>query len=402
MRNAARLILGFYPLPVHEARLLKAQLRFPAGEFSAVDPCVGDGVAFEALLGKLQCNRYGVELDTLRAEEAQSRGIAVIHGDALDARCPAESASLLYLNPPYDFEVGAYGNRRFEELFLEHTYRWLKRSGVLLFVVPCQQLKRCSRLLAEHFTAIRVYRLTSDACMQYNQVAVLAYRRSARQTQTDAQHRAVVEHLENLADNADDIPALNKRPDFRYEVPISKPLTLAYRGLALDELEDLLPKSIAYQQLARLLIRQPAILRGRPITQLHGGHVALLAASGALNGVFGEGQDRHIANWSPSRMLHHSVQAEDDGTVISRRWSSFSPKLLVLYEDGRTQILTHQKSNLQSSDDGLHELPVMVPSELTGSNPAIPELVGSIATENGSSEPISRRRTGRRKIRLQN
>lgn len=44
-----------------------------------------------------------------------------------------------------------------------------------------------------------------------------------------------------------------------------------------------------------------------PITQLHGGHVALLAASGALNGVFGSDAERHMANWTPANMFHHSV-----------------------------------------------------------------------------------------------
>src|ERR1700694_562390 len=150
MRNAARLILAFYPLPSDEAKRLRQYLRFPETEFSAVDPCVGDGVAFEALLEGKRCQRYGVELDALRAEEAQNRGISVIHGDALEVRCPAESASLLYLNPPYDFEVGSSGNRRFEELFLRHTYRWLKRGGVLIFVIPQRQLMRCSTLLAEY------------------------------------------------------------------------------------------------------------------------------------------------------------------------------------------------------------------------------------------------------------
>ena len=37
--------LGFFPLPIPEAKRLKNYLSF-AGECSALDPCVGDGVAF--------------------------------------------------------------------------------------------------------------------------------------------------------------------------------------------------------------------------------------------------------------------------------------------------------------------------------------------------------------------
>jgi hypothetical protein len=41
----------------------------------------------------------------------------------------SESFSLLYLNPPYDSEIGSAGNSRMERLFLEHTYRWLVMDG---------------------------------------------------------------------------------------------------------------------------------------------------------------------------------------------------------------------------------------------------------------------------------
>ncbi len=387
MRNAGRLVLGFYPLPTREAAQLRRYLRFPTSEFAAVDPCVGNGVAFQTLLEGTPCHRYGVELDSLRAEEAATRAIQVLQGDALEVHCPAESISLLYLNPPYDFEVGSFDNQRFEELFLRYTCRWLRRSGVLVFIIRRRQLIRCSGLLAEYFTSIRVYRLTSPECVQYHQVAILASRRNSRQTENDRQHRATVAHLIKLADDTTEVPTLGDGPDALYEIPASGPAELRYRGIPLDAVEDLLPISSAYRQASRLLLRQPTPLRGRPITQLHGGHVALLAASGALNGVFGQGPDRHMANWSPSKMFHHSKQVEEDGTVINRKWSSFSPRLLLLYEDGRTDVLSHRKSKPEADDDGQHELAITV-AETGNTKPPSPKP---------SSSP---RRTVRRRITL--
>ena len=41
--------LGFFPLPTAEAERLRNCLTFPS-QCSAVDPCVGDGVAFTHLL----------------------------------------------------------------------------------------------------------------------------------------------------------------------------------------------------------------------------------------------------------------------------------------------------------------------------------------------------------------
>ena len=75
------------------------------------------------------------------------------------------------------------------------------------------------------------------------------------------------------------------------------------RGLPLDEIEDLLPASSAYRQAARLLFPEPAVVKGRPLTPLHGGHVALCAVSGMLNGIFGTGERRHIAVWQPVKVV---------------------------------------------------------------------------------------------------
>ena len=48
MRAHGQAKLGFYPLPVAEAERLKNWLHF-SEQFSALDPCVGDGIAFAQL-----------------------------------------------------------------------------------------------------------------------------------------------------------------------------------------------------------------------------------------------------------------------------------------------------------------------------------------------------------------
>jgi hypothetical protein len=46
MRLAGRERLGFYPLPIAEAERICRLLVFPEKPCCALDPCVGDGVAF--------------------------------------------------------------------------------------------------------------------------------------------------------------------------------------------------------------------------------------------------------------------------------------------------------------------------------------------------------------------
>jgi hypothetical protein len=95
-----------------------------------------NGVAFRHLLGEIKSLRCGVEIDAYRVEQARDLGIDTLQANTLDVRSPAEAFSLLYLNPPHDFEIGETNNQRLELVFLEHTYRWLKPGGVLAFVIP--------------------------------------------------------------------------------------------------------------------------------------------------------------------------------------------------------------------------------------------------------------------------
>jgi hypothetical protein len=343
MRNHGKIKLGFYPLPAAEAMRLRNYL-LCREQFSAIDPCIGDGVAFSKLLEGVEAHRYGIEIDAHRAEQANALGVQTLQANALDVRCPAESISLLYLNPPYDFEAGASGNQRLERVFLEYTYRWLRPTGVLVFVIPQPQLQPCARLLAEHFTNVHVYRLSDPACLQYKQVAVLALRRKRNDRTSDSALLDATRYLEGLSAR-NDLSVLSNEPETRYEVPGSQPAVLTNTGIPLDEIEDLLPGSAAYRQASRILLREQSSVRGRPLTPLHGGHVGLLCTAGMLNGVFGEGEERHIAHWRSVKFTDHWEDQEPDGTILIHDRERFSHELTLIFSCGKTQILTHEKQN---------------------------------------------------------
>jgi hypothetical protein len=337
MRLAGRLKLGFYPLPAQEAERLRARLAYPK-QFSALDPCVGDGVAFRRLLEGSEADAHGIEIDAFRAEQAARLGIKVLEASAFQVRCPAESVSLLYLNPPYDFEAGEQDNQRLEKLFLEHVWRWLKPHGVLILVVPRSQVAGCARLLAEQFFQLRVYRLTEPECVLYRQVAVMALRRPRAMRLSDAALLEAVEGLRALG-ASENIPTM---AEMVYRVPPSPPTTLTNQAIPLDRVEDLIVHSAAYRQAARVLLHQPASFRGRPLTPLHGGHVSLLATAGMLNGVFGADAERHIAHWRSVKCIDHWEELGTDGAVIQHDRESFSHELNLAFSDGSTQTLTHE------------------------------------------------------------
>jgi len=343
VRAQGKTKLGFFPLPVVEADRLRTLLMFP-GHFSALDPCAGDGVAFARLLDGTGAYRHGIEIDSYRAEQAKNLGIDTLQANTLDVRCPVESLSLLYLNPPYDFEAGQSGNQRLELVFLEHTYRWLKLGGVLIFVIPQIRLQPCARLLAEHFAGLRVYRLSDPACVQYNQIAILGVRRKRQERLRDSALNEATKYLEDLSRRRD-IEELGENQAAVYEVPSSEPVKLTNTGIPLDEVEDLLSASSAYRQVTRVLLREPSSISGRPLTPLHGGHVGLLCTAGMLNGVFGEDESLHIANWRSVKFTSHWEEEEEDGTKILHDRERFSHELTLIYANGKCQILTHENKN---------------------------------------------------------
>ena len=337
MRNAGRLKLGYYPLPREEGRRLR-RLLHSNETFSVIDPCVGTGEALHLVTSGLDCQRYGIELDSERAAAAQDTGITTVQGNAFDAHAKVETFSLLYLNPPYDSEIGSLGNQRMEFLFLEHTYRWLVTGGVLIFVIPENRLTTCIPLLAGNFTDFRLFRLEDPESRHFNQIVLTAVRKPFRGHVMEA-NRVVLQRLLYSQ------PYMSLEDEHEpYLVPPTVAASVAYRGLPLDQIESDILYSPAWKQVAPFLLPKEEMATGRPITPLHGGHVGLLCTAGLLNGVFGQGEEQHIARW---RSIKHisTIKEKEDGVEITRKRERFSNELSLVYRDGRTRVLTESAKN---------------------------------------------------------
>ena len=339
MRNAGRIKLGYFPLPIEEAQRMRALL-VASAPYAAVDPCVGDGTALVELTKNSGAQLAGIELDADRAAAAAAKGVATIHGSAFECKVLAESCSLLYLNPPYDCEFGPHSNKRMELVFLEHCYRWVAAEGVLVFVVPAPAVGTCARLLTAQFDRVCVFRLQHPESVRFNQVVVFGRRKKA--------------HLRGEPKGADELlriaykpqllPVLNQEVGERYAIPPSSPATITYTGLPLDEIEDALQRSAAMQNARGVLERKHQKMSGRPVTPLHKGHVGLLACSGMLNGFFGEGDMRHIAHWrSVKHVDEFNEEGETEGETIIRKRERFSHELTLAYESGQVRELKETK-----------------------------------------------------------
>jgi predicted RNA methylase len=349
--------LGYYPLSPAEARRIRTFLHFDNEFASALDPCAGTGAALSALTDGARVRRYGVELDTYRSEEARKALDEIIQGSTFDTHSPVESFSLVYLNPPYDFEIGEGKNQRMERLFLEHVGRWVCAGGVLVMVIPFDRVYDCRGVLTLQFRDKAIYRLTESEAVAYQQVVIFGVRRTRQERQrlTDQAVQQANRKLNDLTRHYKDIPALPEVPDRAYAIPPCPPARLEYRGLPLDLVEDLLATSPAWRQAQRVTHAPKAEFSGRPLTPLHKGHVGLLCTSGLLNGAFGAAKERHVANWESVKVIDKTEEESEDGrSTVIREKERFSQRLTLLYADGRIALLSEKAPEKASGKENGH------------------------------------------------
>ena len=216
-------------------------------------------------------------------------------------------------------------------------------GGVLLFVVPEKRLSVCIPLLAANFTGFRLFRLNDPESIRFEQVALAAVRKPMRGDAMEA-NRSL---LQRLIFNTEPLDLEDEHEP--YYLPATPPAAIAYRGLPFDAIEDLIPHSPAWKQVAPFLLPKEEMASGRPITPLHAGHVGLLCTAGLLNGVFGAGADRHIARW---RSVKHTtiIKEKEDDVEITRKRERFSNELSLVYQDGRTLVLTESAKTAEAED----------------------------------------------------
>ncbi|MGH7171383.1 MAG: hypothetical protein ACRELG_13995, partial [Gemmataceae bacterium] len=178
--------------------------------------------------------------------------------------------------------------------------------------------------------------------VQYKQIVVLGVRRTRRERDRLQDREISGLRLEygRKARSFEVLPTISDQAQHFYAVPEADPIELVHRGLPLDEIEDFLPQSAAYRQARRVLFAPESREHGRPLTPLHSGHVSILACAGALDGILGEGELRHVARWQAVKTILRLEEEDEKGVTTIREKEQFSHCLNLLFTDGQTTVLT--------------------------------------------------------------
>ena len=293
MRTAGKQKAGFYPTPNEVVEMIAnyVQRPFAGGAYRFLDPCCGTGEALQIFSNRLGVREtYGIELDEERAKQAQMILKQALSGSFESLRSIWNGFSVLFLNPPYDFDEET---KRLEHKFLVKMTPYLKAEGLLIFIIAQKNLiKASARFLAAHYENIQIYRFPDLFFERFNQIVVFATRRPA-----------VVK----------DIYSERKLNEFAFlppaEIPVLKPNSKASYRLVegganfvfySDEINpELVVSEIRLSGLFSegrthdLLFpkMQPAV---KPLMPLRKGHLAMLISAGYLNNALLEHKGRKL------------------------------------------------------------------------------------------------------------
>lgn len=309
MRLAGQAKGGFYPCPPQVvdmvARLIDWEVEFKP---HVLDPCAGEGEALNRLTAAIGGESWGVELDEGRAAKLRGNADhALAPADCYAIQVSDESVQVLWLNPPYDDELGG-GRGRVEYDFLKHCWHWLAVGGVLCFVVP-------ERLILPG-TPSYTY-----LCERFDQVGVLPFPSSVRrfnEVVVMGRKRRVLVKAPRVGDRPP-LPQLKPRTSERYQLlPNPGPKLFVKAGLTDVEVARALDRS----PLRRLFgPPEPARLQ-RPPLPLSKGHQAVLLSAGHLDGkVSPPGEPPHVIRGTCVKepfLKYKGDEEKPDGSVYDK------------------------------------------------------------------------------------
>ncbi len=329
MRLEARKKMGYYPTPSAVIGKLKPFFKFSSGQASLFDPCCGEGLALQELAAGGNAITYGIELDTARAAAAKQRLDHVVGGDYRQTKISPGVFSVLLLNPPYDFDE----DERKELIFLRDTLAYLQPQGILIYIIPQPRLEeKIAKLLSLHCKAMRVFQFPAEEYQPFKQIVVLGIKKL-----TPAPDTQSLEELQGISEQQlPEIPAVVAPI---YQLPESKPVVV-FKSSVVDmlKLHDALQISPLRERIASLVAHQESGQSQRPPLPLRTGHIALVLASGFLDGEVGDDANLHIVKGRVFKETKKTTEVLEN-EVVHRETDVIRISIKILLPNGSIKVL---------------------------------------------------------------
>ncbi len=326
---------GYYPaapeaVAVAFPHVLRGSLNSP---IAICDPCCGEGEALKQWAEYLKCDSasvYGIELELNRSETTRQllpNSNILAPCSAFAVGCRTGSLGFIWCNPPFDVVTG--GGMRQELKFLELVTPWLCMDGVMCFVCPekVAWARPVVTHFLSHFVDVRVIPFP-EGHRPYGEVVVIA-----RKSVFDPAPYDWVDEVFRSHNYGMQTPPL--------VIPSTKGPGSAFRKSLPSQAE--LDGLIKSSPLHSLLTPRGEVPLASPPLELSKGHLALLLASGVLDGIVSPPDEPpHVVRGTARKVKYVADQRYDEtkeSTITTIR-ERIEMTVRVVTSDGKIHTLT--------------------------------------------------------------
>lgn len=330
----------YYPTPPEVveiiSRAIRVQLDRDKPTLRIFDPCVGEGLAVAQLASALKerlsvpIQTWGVEINPRRAAEAATRVDMVVEAPFECAYWkPSRSgvASILFLNPPYDFsEHSQY--TRIEHFFIEKATDALVTGGLLIYIIPVTAIDWwLVQYLWEWYEGIQVFRFPDGLYEQFKQVVIFGNRRKMKAPYAYPDRDSILAGLASYWRREETIPLLPQLTDlqpFSLVAPTARENATLFRASWTEaEIAAFVEKDGVSRPLAMALdslYGPEEQVEIRPLVPPKRGHLAQMLASGLMGTMRFPGEILKGQSVKTKRLIEEHVEVTEDGEEVEQKF----------------------------------------------------------------------------------
>lgn len=341
---------GFFATPPRQGEYLRDVLTFEQ-DTSVLDPTCGEGLILKQLTEAREersftVKTYGVELDKTRAKLASTVLDKVVQAPIESMVISNDALGMVYLNPPYDNTMLGHGDEKTERkeyTELVRGTRYLTTGGVLMYVIPSYRYadKKIARFLSSYFEDIAITRFTDEDYPDFRQCIFIGKKRKS-------DNKELNEKLYNFLLQMDDesyveinVMQLDKlKPHKTWVVKGTKTdiNTFYSRMENKSEFIDLIQSNKGFHAFIERTKPKQLELGGQPLINVAQGQMALLLASGAVNGIIGEGNTLHAVQ-GMEIVSHEVIEEKTEHSIITKKRTKRSVSVKAILPNGKVKKL---------------------------------------------------------------
>ena len=319
-RLASQEKMGYYPTPINVVEDLKKIINIQP-KARLIDTCCGEGEALKIISEGTQAQTFGVELDHHRQQKAQEVLQQTVWGDALyEFRASEKAFGLLWLNPPYDdsgVELEQEKNR-LEKLFLSKHWGYLQDGGVLIYIIPFNTLEKVASFFYRRCTSLNIFSFPWSDYYKFQQIVLVCVKQRPGQDEV----KKNIEFLESVYKNKPyEVPEnldSTSEAATKYQVPAAIEIDgffFSSRRLNPDQAIESIQKSMIWDRVIKTVLPTTATNMVQTLAPLREGHIAMLLASGMMNGEITDENGKKLIVKGLAKKIKHKITEESDSAT---------------------------------------------------------------------------------------